>query len=183
MVAKLSTLDGSDWVANRYERVWWRQATAGPTRVVAAVSEQRIDVVLQMAAHLSGPFLLLWVLHTPCGGSQPGRYQSTPLTGEELRDLLRKYTPLFEEDGRSDLWVHSKEPPATIVLDHHDLIYAYGPLDAFVGELSARGFVEGSVAIPSPHAHEYRAECDDLERALAIECDWDVTALRPEDGQ
>lgn len=179
--AKLNTLDGTDWLPNRYDRVWWQEATTGPSRVVAAVSEDQIETALDLAACASEPFLLLWVLDTPRGGSQRGRYQSPPVPLEEMRRVLRQYRNLFEQDGRSDLWIHSREPLATIVLDRHDLLYLYGPPDAFISLLRSKGFENAQAKIPAPHAHEYHAAFDDLERAFALEYDWDVSDLRPED--
>lgn len=180
---KLSTLVDSEWISNRYERVFWPERTTTGQRVVAAVSEDQTEVALRLMTAIDAPFLLLWVLHTPRGGSRPGRYQSPPLNADELEDVLRRYADLFEQDGRSDLWIHSRTPAVTIALDRHDLLYAYGPQDAFIDMLHAMHFSEGHASIPSPHAHEYHPDFDELERALARELEWTISELRPEDEQ
>ena len=180
--AKLSTLEESGWAPNRYERVYWLEDTGAGQRVVAAASEDQVEIVLHLAAvAAAGTFALLWVLHTPRGGSQPGRYQSPPLSLEEARRLLLEHRALFEQDGRGDIWIHSKDPASTIVLDRHDLIYAYGPVQIFIEVLHRLGFTVGRASIPSPHAHEYHAELDPLELALAAELEWIITELQPED--
>lgn len=148
---------------------------------MAAVSESAVDVALALAAGLSEPLLLLWVLITPRGGSTAGRYQSPSLSFDEIRETLLEYRDLFEQDGRSNLWIHGRNPLATIVLDAHDVLYTYGPEDEFIDVLTTMEFTEGSIAIPSPHAHEYHAEFDRMEREFAQKFDWRITALRAED--
>jgi len=181
--AKLRTLVDSEWIPNRYERVFWVDHTTAGPRIVAAVSAGQTKVALDLAATINGPFLLLWVLHTPRGGSLPGRYQSPPLTADELHRVLERHAALFDRDGRSDIWIHSRTPDATIVLDRHDLLFAYGPRDTFIDALRAMHFREGLASIPSPHSHQYHAEFDELERALAGEFEWTISELRAEDEQ
>jgi hypothetical protein len=178
-LAKLSFLDGSDWHPNRYERVWWQEKTTGAPRIVAAVSDQQVETALRLAACVASPYLLLWVLHTPRGGSRPGRYQSPPLSFEQLRETLVSYRQLFEQDGRSDIWIYAQEADVTVVLDRHDLIYTYAPIQTVSSALSH--FRNGQTTIPSPHSHHYHAELDELERNFAHQFEWHVTALRPED--
>jgi hypothetical protein len=178
-LAKLSALINDEWVPNVHERVWWQEETTGPSRIVAAVSKDQIGLVLRLAACASEPFLLLWVLHTPRAGTPRGRYQSPPLVFPDAEHLLLKYRALFEQDGRSDIWIHARPPELTVVLDQHDLIYAYGPIEALVARLE--GVPHARTAIPSPHAHHYHAEFDDLERMLASELEWTVTELEPDD--
>jgi hypothetical protein len=176
---KLSAFAGDEWVPNAYIPAWWQEGTTGPSRIVAAVSDDQIATALRLAACGSEPFLLLWVLHAPRAGSKRGRYQSPPICFREVEHLLLKYRALFEQDARSDIWIHAEAPDFTVVLDQHDRIYAYGPAEAFVSRLE--GFQNARTAIPSPHAHNYHAEFDDLERMFASEFDWNFTDLEPED--
>lgn len=182
-LTKLSAFRDPEWIANHYERVYSRDDTGVEPRVVAAVSGNQVELALDLAASLAEPLLLLWVLHTPRGGSRPGRYQSPPQTRDEVRHLLIEHRALFEQDGRGDVWIHSGTPASTIVLDRHDLLFGYGPIASFEDALRTMNFTEGGVAIPSPHAHEYHAELDDLERSLAGAIEWRITDLRPEDEQ
>ncbi len=104
-LSKLRTFVDPEWVPNHYERVFWRDVAGTEPRVVAAVSENQIELMLDLAAWLVEPLLVLWVLHTPRGGSRPGRYQTPPLTLDEVRRLLIEHRALFEQDGRSDVWI------------------------------------------------------------------------------
>ena len=178
---KLSRLVESEWTPNEYARSFWVEETSGPLRIVAAVSDAQIETMLNLATVLSGPFLILWVLHTSLTGAVPGRYQSPPITFDDVRATVQRYIELFEQDGRSDIWIHCANPEATLVLDQHDWIYAYGPLEKFEAVLLADGFTYGQVTIPSPHAHEFHAEFDDLERAMRTEFEWTITELQPQD--
>ncbi len=179
-MAKLSALQGAGLLPHRYERVWWREQTTGPARIVAAASEDQVETALALASVADGPLILLWVLHTPRGGSQAGRYQSPPIAAEDVRRLLREYRELFEHDGRSDLWLHAPASGITIVIDRHDLIYAYGPEQAFIDALGST-YVNRRTSIPAPHAHHYKPEFDALERRFAAALEWRISALRPED--
>ena len=60
-----------------------------------------------------------------------GRYESPELTADAVKGFLHQFGRFLREDSRHDLWVRSHDDDATIVLDRHNLIYAYGPLDAF----------------------------------------------------
>jgi hypothetical protein len=46
-----------------------------------------------------------------------------------VEKFLNEFGRFVREDSRHDLWVRSHDDDATIVLDRHNLIYAYGPLD------------------------------------------------------
>ena len=61
-----------------------------------------------------------------------------------MEEFLREFGRFLCEDSRHDLWVRSHDDDATIVLDRHNVIYAYGPLDAFEAALKSRVRVEAS---------------------------------------
>ncbi len=62
-----------------------------------------------------------------------------------------------------------------------DLLFGYGPIESFVDALRTVNFAEGRATVPSPHAHEYHAELDDMELAFAVALEWRITDLHPED--
>ena len=180
--AKLTELREGEWVPCRFERVARvEEMRNGASRAVAWVSEEQIDVLLKLSELLPEPVALLWVLHVPRATGEAGRHQSPLLTFDEASRLLLDHRALFEHDGRSDIWMHSSSAAATIVLDRHDRLFAYGPLDRFIDALKSLGFVEGHAVIPDPHAHNYHAGYDDLEISFAAAFDWTITDLRPED--
>lgn len=72
---------------------------------------------------------------------------------------------------------------ATLVWDRHDLLYAYGDLEAYLACLQKMGFVEGDVVIPSPHEHHYQMEFDAQAAEVLRSFEWTRTPLRLEDEQ
>lgn len=139
--------------------------------------------LVTLAERLTPPFVLLYVLHTPRGEGEAGRYQSEPIDWAEFQHFVSDFGSLLSSDGRFDLWLHSPADQATVVWDRHDLIHAYGPIDAMAEALRELGFEDGQPAIPVPHEHHYRAECDAMAGALLASREWRYSPLREEDEQ
>jgi hypothetical protein len=140
-------------------------------------------LILNLAADLRAPFSILYVLHTPRGGSNYGRYESPALDRVLVTNFFQQFGEFIATDARHDVWLHSHPDDATLVWDRHDLIYAYGPLDAFEKVLEAIGFrLAEAVPIPSPHAHNYHEQWDSSERQL-VALGWTASPLRPSDEQ
>jgi hypothetical protein len=118
---------------------------------------------------------------SPLIETQLGRYQSPPLEFQAARDLLDRFATFFEQDPRSDIWIHAKAPEATLVLEEHNLVYGYGDLSCYRDELIRAGLRTGTVAMPSPHAHSYHADHDKSESELLAALSWSATSLRAED--
>ena len=177
---KLEQLVDTEWSRASYLDQFAEEPTTAEPRLVISCSGSPLAVVKRLAAVLEGPFLLLWILHTSRAGVARGRYQSPPLSKEDLEALLAEFGAFFEGDARGDVWLHTKTP-ATVVYECHDLIYAYGPLDQFARTLTDAGFSNGRPSIPAPHAHRYHAEFDRAETNLAAALDWSYTPLQPDD--
>jgi hypothetical protein len=126
---------------------------------------------------------VLYVLHTSRTGARLARYESPVLEPDELRTFLARYGDFIAQDSRHDLWVAARGGAGTIVWDRHDLVYAYGPLDAYVSILEQGGLREGWPNTNLSHAHYYHAEWDDTERSILREFEWIVSPLHPEDLQ
>lgn len=80
-------------------------------------------------------------------------------------------------------WVSTKRAidDATIVLDRHNLIYAYGPVAAFEAVLRRIGVNPGGLPmIPDPHVHHYHAEWDESERSVLAALPWTWKPLNME---
>lgn len=157
--------------------------SGGGERVVATAPGSDPLVFQRLSERLTPPFLLLYVLHTPRGEGEPGRYQSPEIDRGELVAFLDRFDSFLREDARFDLWLHSPTDQATIVWDRHNLIYGYGPTGALVEALRALGFHAGAPAIPTPHAHHYHQAYDEDARALLAGMDWSRSPLQPEDEQ
>ena len=98
-------------------------------------------------------------------------------------ECLREFGQFFCEDSRHDLWVRSHDEDATIVLDRHNLLYAYGPLDLFEQLLTSSGARVGEPAALGTHVHHYHAVWDEMERQILRRFDWRISPLRPSDVQ
>ncbi len=158
--------------------------STGKPRIVLSVPDDHIDLLRRLANLLPPPFYVLYILHTPRGEGEPGRYESGELSLPELNDLLSRYASFFASDGRHDLWVHSASSGRTLLWDRHNILFAEGePIDDFKCELVALGFHEGQRERLGVHSHHYRAEFDNDAASLLKEIDWRRTPLREEDKQ
>lgn len=176
-------VDG-EWLAYSHPPVFAISWTTGDRRKLLATAPGSDPLVFTtLADRLRPPYILLYVLHTPRGEGEAGRYQSAEIDRAELRGFVKDFGVLLSTDGRFDLWVHSPRDNATVVWDRHDLIHVYGPIDAAVAVLRGLGFRTGQPAVPVPHEHHYHAGCDTAARALLASRDWRYSPLREEDEQ
>lgn len=171
-------IDG-EWVPHRHPRVYRREER----RIVTGMPDGDANLFECLLARLEGPFHLLYVLHTPRGEADSGRYQSPLLDKADVVAWLRRFSGFLAADARFDLWLHDPAANATLVWDRHNLLYAYGPIERFADCLLANAFIEGEPSIPSPHEHHYRAEFDAEARSLIASQAWSVSPLMPEDEQ
>ena len=101
-----------------------------------------------------------------------------------MQGFLGSFARFLSEDARHDFWIRSHSDDVTIVFDRHNLIYGYGPVDAFESRLRQLGVrAGGPPSIPDPHVHHYHAERDGDERAVLRAFDWAVKPLRESDVQ
>jgi hypothetical protein len=167
----------------QYGNVFAREDVGGQARLRVGLNEDQDACVLTLATGLSGPFQLLYVLHTTRTGAELGRYESPELTADAMEEFLRQFGRFLREDSRHDLWVRSHDDDATIVLDRHNVIHAYGPLDAFEAALQSLGARRGEPAVLGAHVHHYHAAWDEAERRVLRSFEWDIKPLRPSDVQ
>jgi len=176
---KVSHLIGKDWIEHSFVPVFSNDGS----RISGGVPEGDPRIFGSLAATLAEPFFLLYVLHTPRGEAEPGRYQSPELTALDIQSFIEKYEDLLKGDARFDIWVHSKKDNATIVWDRHNMLFAYGPLELFSSQLQALGFKEGKIRPLEAHQHYYRAELDSLAKAVLEEYPWSYSPLQSQDEQ
>lgn len=159
-------------------------STAGTVpRVHAGLPAGGLEPFEVLVSHLDAPLLLLYVLHTPRGEAPSGRYQSQEVSHREFTSLIERFSAFLLSDSRFDLWVHSPTEQATVVLDRHNQLFAYGPLDRFSDALRGIGYEQGDIAVDFPHIHQYRPEFDGDAKELLSSLAWRRTDLRPEDEQ
>ena len=167
----------------RYPNVYSVEQTTGPQRLIIGPSARHVEVLLSLAESWRRDYYLLYILLVPrLGKREPGRYQSPgPLSFEQVATFCRHFAPFLEGDGRHHLWVGSTVNAGLLIYDHHDWIYAYGELPEYVRMLRLRGFKEGEIDLPVPHAHGYNADYDAAEDEMASYCEWSYFPLEPGD--
>jgi hypothetical protein len=173
--------DGEHEEPYEYLDVWAREKTSGPDRLVIAPRSHYIRLSLALAKCLEEPFTILYVLTLPRGGGEAGRYQSKDFfTFDEVEYFLYLHQELLEQDARNSIWIYSET--GLLVFDRHNVIYAYGPLDALQNTLLTSGLSEVSgIRFPFPHVHRYHFQFDDDELRLLQEKEWIHSPLHPGD--
>ncbi len=169
----------------RYGRIYQREH-GSTDRLCIGADEHQIDLLMALSRSMPEPLRLLYVLHTQMDDHEAGHYESPPVSWEDTDVFLKKHEPFLERDARHDLWIahpNAGGPTPLLVFDRHNLIYGYGPLDSFISVLQERGFTEGSVSIPMPHAHNYHQEFNDMGDELLAYWPWHRKPLRPQDEQ
>lgn len=181
---KLGRLEGGEWIEHSYPRVFEHDATnSAEGCLVIGLPGKNAEIFERLVGVLTPPYLLLYVLHTPRGEAEAGRYQSDPVSREQFASFILRFSDYLSSDARFDLWVHSRDDAATVVWDRHSRIFAYGLRTQLMSELEAMNFVPGQVDVPSPHEHNYREEFDIDAAALLSGFNWIHSPLRPEDEQ
>jgi hypothetical protein len=180
---KLSHFVEAEWREHSFPPLYASDVVRETPRLVAGIPSGRPEVFERLASCLAPPYFLLYVLHTPRGEGEPGRYQSTEISAGKFRSFMARFGTYLSNDARFDIWLHSPSENATLVWDRHNQLFAYGPLDRLAVELRALGFIEGRCEVPAPHQHHYRAEHDTDAAELLSWSSWRHSPLRPEDEQ
>ena len=168
-----------DEVPYRHPPVWSREPTSGPERLLIGAGRAPVALLTALAEVLPQPLFVLVVLRVPRAGDEC-KLESNALTQAEVLRFFGEFGELFEQDGRAQAWVGATaRGEGLLVLDEHDLVYAYGPLDAFEAVLAGRGYEPGVPEVPDPHEHAYLERYDSLEVNLR-EC-WDWRRVLPLD--
>jgi hypothetical protein len=168
----------------RYGNVWaTEETTGGGNRLVIAPARGQIESLVALLKEMTGPFWLLYVLVIPRGNGELGRYQSPePETEIVVETFLSEFSTFIEKDGRHNLWIASESGSEMLIYDRHNVIYAYGPLNAWRLTLAANGFSEvPDICFPSPHSHHYHQSLDLEEDRLMNYWDWFRTPLKKSD--
>jgi hypothetical protein len=136
-----------------------------------------------LAEVMTEPFSVLYVLHTPRGEGEPGRYQSEEISRTQLGRFLVRFERFLAGDARHDIWVRSVSSGDLVVWTRHNDIYAYGDLRQFMQRLQELGFNDQRPPKLGVHMHHYRQELDSEAAELLSVFDWYRTPLRAEDEQ
>lgn len=182
---KLSRPIDGHWIPHSHSATYCLAPMEGQPgeRLLAGVPGGDPAPFAHLVVSLEPPYFLLYVLHTPRGEGDAGRYQSPPLSRAQFEDFMHRFGTYLSSDARFDLWAHSAAQRATVVWDRHNQLFAYGPLDGYAAVLDALGFARGDTDMSFPHQHHYRQEFDSEALALLAYLPWSHTTLRPEDEQ
>ena len=184
MLRKIQALVADVEQPFEYGDVLNREVVRGVERLRIALDDGHQAFIRTVTRRLSGPFQVLYVLHTSRTDAELGRYESPELNAEAVHVFLDRFDGFLSEEARHDLWVRSHGDDATIVWDRHNLIFGYGPLDVLESVLLQRGVRPGAPPpIPDPHVHHYHPERDAEERAVLQALDWHFKPLRESDVQ
>ena len=183
LIYKFGTPQGKDCAPFRYSDVFEFQSTSGLPRVCIGAAAEHLQLLSTLAAALTEPLAVLYVLHTSRCDNALSRYQSPPLDWKEIRRFFATFEGFLQCDARHDLWLHSKSDDTTVVYERHNLIYAYGPIDHYVHRLTQRGFQQRRFRIPVPHIHHYHPTYDEDERRIVNYFPWRHSPLRTTDVQ
>ncbi len=164
---KFASEKGGQWLPHDHGDVYALENTSSTPRLAIGASHHGSRLLCDLSQILSEPFLLLYVLVVPRGGSREGRYQSDQISPIELAEMFERFGRFWDNDGRHSIWLRSHADDATLVYDRHNLIYAYGPLERFEALLISFGYKTTSgLSLAFAHRHAYHEEFDDLEREL-----------------
>lgn len=167
-----------------YGRIFqYEQTSTGGQRLIIAMQEGHLSVMEELAKIMGGPWGLLYILLVPLEGRlAAGRYQSPPLTEFHfVQAVHHRFGDLLEGDGRHHYWIANTDGSGVLAYDHHNLIFAYGPVSAFAARLRALDFREAHVEIPAPHAHRFYYQNDVLLEQMLTSVPWGYGPLEPED--
>ncbi len=181
---KFGTLDSQgEAVVHDYGNLYFRQPCGDGERLVIGPKSSQVKLLDELAATFATQrYSILYVLLLAHAGRTPGRYQS-PLIGshEDLQLFIWTFQTFFEGDGRHHLWIASPDSSDLLVYDQHDVIFAYGDLDAFETVLKSHQYQDKEFWFPSPHTHGYDPANAQAEDELLSFFEWQYFDLQPGD--
>lgn len=181
---KFRSVDGESSHRHVYGNTWAFHSAKGIDRLIIAPEKNHVQLLIDLSMGWSGPRYLLYVLaYSRLGRHLPARYQSRPtLQHADVERFCSGFRNYLESDGRHHLWVGSVDNVGTVAYDNHNLIYAYGNLDAYKSVLAERGFKEGDCSIPENHAHNFHPANDYYEDKV-MSREWAGCPLQPMDTE
>lgn len=172
----LSKFSGPNLIATdefTHPNLWQREDHESWSRLAIGAEKNEIPLILDFCNGKNGQFGILYILISSRLGRESARYQSPyPINFDELSLFLYTFQEYFEQDGRHHLWIMSLEDNDQFIFDNHNIVYSYGNIDEHETILQQKGFTQGEVGIPAPHAHNYHPEFDLSEDELMNYWDW-----------
>src|SRR5512144_2160337 len=102
---KLSHRVAEAWVEHSFAPTFSRMpTTSGGQVLLVGVPAGDNMVMMKLLECVEAPFFLLYVLHSPRGEAEPGRYQSPRLSLAEVHAFIMRFSHLLSNDARQDFW-------------------------------------------------------------------------------
>lgn len=150
----------------------------GTQAILARVPDDPIRLFKWIANLMPVDAFVLYVL---LDRGEPGRYQTTPKSKEEILAFLDKFGEAFVSGCYHNLWFFWPDY-LQLIYDQHDQIYLYGHIETLRSRLTEFGLEEGTVEpIPSPHMHRYWPEFEAAYEDILAHWEWQRTDLHPSD--
>ena len=165
-----------------YGSIYFRDVHENYERLVIGATRGHVNLMEELCSGWSGNWYALYVLVISRTGRKEGRYQSQIF--EQLLDLQifnGMHQDFIEGDGRHHYWIGSTSNEGNLVFDEHNVIFAYGDLDAYEEKLKSKGFKEERFWFPVPHRHHYHATNDQKEDDLFEAQEWELFPLQEQD--
>ena len=166
-----------------YGNLYFHEPSGDSGRLVIGPTGSQVQLLESLAETFQPQeYFVLYILLVSHSGNNLGRYQS-PLIRNfyALKKFTSTFRLFFENDGRHHIWIASPISPQTLVYDQHDVIFAYGDLEAYEDVLKKNDYTCKDFWFPSPHAHGYDPANGDTEDVLLEFFDWQHFDLQPGD--
>ncbi|MEM9065273.1 MAG: hypothetical protein AAGB51_07265 [Planctomycetota bacterium] len=166
--------------AFRHDGTFAVDAGDGWSRLRVGVPRAGVELLLNLAGILEGPFKLLYIVFARPIGIESGRYESAGwLSLGEITETLNAYAEMLERDGRHAIWVMSET--GQVIYDQHEMLFFYGPVATAQELIETLGFIPGDPRVPSPHVHHYHDVYDSQSEAFVRSREWLWSELREGD--
>eukprot|EP01036_Dinobryon_divergens_P045637 gene45637-60995_t len=95
---KLSYAVADGWAPHSHAAVYSVVPLEHGERVLAGIPNGESAAFVGLVSNLEPPYFLLYVLHTPRGEGEPGRYQSPAVSQEEFLGFVRRFSSYLSSD-------------------------------------------------------------------------------------
>lgn len=183
-MAKFVSLDNDgNGFDHDYGNIYFRQPCGDRDRLVIGPTNSQVALLDRLAATFpTQQYYILYVLLGSHAGRRRGRYHSPLIEShEDLQLFIWTFQNFFEGDGRHNVWIATPNSRNLLIYDQHNVIFAYGDLDAFQRVLDDGGYQNKEFWFPHPHAHHYHPANVNAEDELMAYFDWQYFDLQPVD--
>jgi len=176
----VDSIDGKPVI---YSDIWDFEKTSAYERLLIAPANKHVELMIDLAEKWGGLYRLLYVMIVSRHEKYPeGRYQCPKqIEFHDATYFLRKYSNLFENDGRHHIWLASDDNKSQLIYDRHNVIYAYGDIEMYNNVLTEKGFRKNKVLFPFIHSHHFNKDNDIFVEQLMNEWEWIHFPLRDSD--